>query len=116
MLIVAAALFALAALAGLAMATIHFRQDRNPPGWLAGVHGLAAASALLILLWAVLVQGGAAVLVAWAFGLFAVAALGGFFLVSFHVRSKRLPGAGVVVHALVAVTAFGLLLAGILGG
>jgi len=113
MLIIAAALFAAAALGGLAMAYIHFRKDRNPPGWLAALHGLAAASGLLILLW--VVMQGAGGLVAWAFALFALAAFGGFFLVSFHLRSRRLPGAGVVAHALMAVTAFGLLLVGIAG-
>jgi hypothetical protein len=114
MLIVATALFAIAALGGLAMAFIHFRRDRNPPGWLATLHGLAAAAALLILLWVVAFSGGVG-LIAWAFLLFAVSALVGFFLVSFHLRKRRLPGAGVLAHALVAVAAFGLLLAGIAG-
>ncbi|HEX5091691.1 MAG TPA: hypothetical protein VFV84_03275 [Burkholderiales bacterium] len=114
MLIVAAALFALAALGGLAMAFIHFRKDRNPPGALAAVHGAAAAAALLILLWAVVQAGGGAA-VSWALGLLAVAALGGFFLVSFHLRGRRLPSAGVVVHALAAVAGFVLLLLAIAG-
>lgn len=114
MLIVAAVLFALAAVGGLAMAFIHFKQDRNPPGALAAVHGVAAATALVILLWAV-VQTGAGGAVAWALGLFVAAALGGFFLVSFHVRKQRLPSPVVVIHALVAVAAFLLLLGGIFG-
>jgi len=114
MLIVAAVLFALAAVGGLAMAFIHFKRDRNPPGALAAVHGVAAATALVILLWAV-VQTGAGGAVAWALGLFVVAALGGFFLVSFHVRKRRLPSPVVVIHALVAVAAFLLLLGGIFG-
>ena len=53
-------------------------------------------------------------LVAWALGLFVVAALGGFFLVSYHLRGQRLPSPVVVIHALVAVAAFLLLLAGIM--
>ncbi len=114
MLIVAAVLFALAAVGGLAMAFIHFKHDRNPPGALAAVHGVAAATALVILLWAV-VQTGAGGAVAWALGLFVAAALGGFFLVSFHVRKQRLPSPVVVIHALVAVAAFLLLLGGIFG-
>jgi len=114
MLIVAAVLFALAAVGGLAMAFIHFKRDRNPPGALAAVHGVAAATALVILLWAV-VQTGAGGAVAWALGLFVAAALGGFFLVSFHVRKQRLPSPVVVIHALVAVAAFLLLLGGIFG-
>jgi hypothetical protein len=73
-----------------------------------------AATALLILIWGV-VQSGGSVLLYWALGLFVAAALGGFFLVSFHVRRQRLPSAVVVVHALVAVSAFLLLLAGMAG-
>jgi glucose uptake protein GlcU len=110
MLIAAAVLFAIAALGGLTMAYIHFKQDRNPPGALAALHGVAAATALVILLWAV-VQTSAGGAVAWSLGLFVVAALGGFFLVSHHIRKRRLPSPVVVVHALAAVAAFVLLLA-----
>jgi hypothetical protein len=109
MLIAAAVLFAIAALGGLALAFIHFKQDRNPPGALAALHGVLAATALVILLWAV-VQTSAGGALAWALGLFVVAALGGFFLVSFHIRKQRLPSPAVVVHALVAVAGFLLLL------
>ena len=113
MLIVAALLFAIAAVGGLAMAYIHFKQDRNPPGAIAALHGILAATALLILIWAV-VQSGATSSVAWALRLLVVAALGGFFLVSYHLRGQRLPSPVVVIHALVAVAGFLLLLAGIM--
>jgi len=113
MLNVAALLFAIAAVGGLAMAYIHFKQDRNPPGAIAALHGILAATALLILIWAV-VQSGATTSIAWALGLFVVAALGGFFLFSYHLRGQRLPSPVVVIHALVAVAAFLLLLAGIM--
>lgn len=109
---VAAILFAIAAVGGLVMAYVHFKRDRNPPGALAALHGVLAATALLILIWGV-VQLGAGTALAWALGLFVVAALGGFFLVSFHLRQKRLPSPVVVIHALVAVIAFVLLLGGI---
>jgi len=113
MLVVAAVLFAIAAVGGLFMAYIHFKQNRNPPGAIAALHGLLAATALLVLIWAVL-QSGATSFIAWALGLFVVTALGGFFLVSFHLRKLRLPSPVVVIHALVAVAAFLLLLAGIM--
>jgi len=90
MLIIAAVLFAIAALGGGAMAYVHFKQDKNPPIPLAVLHGLLAATALVILILAV-VQLGATTVTAWATGLFVVAALGGFFLVSYHVRGRRLP-------------------------
>jgi len=112
MLIVAALLFAIAAVGGLAMAYIHFKQGRNPPGAVAALHGILAATALLTLIWAV-IQSGATSAVAWALGLFVAAALGGLFLASYHVRGQRLPSPVVVIHALVAVAAFLLLLAGI---
>ena len=115
MLVFAATLFAVAALGGVVMAYIHFRKDRNPPGWLAVLHGLASASAVLALMWVVAFSGRVG-LVGWALILFLLAALGGFFLASFHLRRRRLPGSWVVVHALVAVGAFGLLLAGMIAG
>lgn len=112
MLTVAAVLFAIAALGGLTMAYIHFKQNRNPPGALAALHGILGASGLLVLLWAVM-QSGAAGAIAWALGLFVAAALGGFYLVSFHIRGLRLPSPVVLIHGAVAVVAFLLLLAGI---
>jgi len=112
MLIIAAVLFAIAAIGGAAMAYVHFKQDKNPPIPLAVLHGLLAATALVILILAV-VQLGATTVTAWATGLFVVAALGGFFLVSYHVRGRRLPSPVVVIHALVAVVAFLLLVVGV---
>lgn len=112
MLGVAAILFAIAAVGGLTMAYIHFKQDKNPPGALAALHGVLAATALVILLWGV-VQMHASGMLVWALGLFVVAALGGFFLVSFHLRRQRLPSPVIVIHALVAVLAFLLLLIGL---
>ncbi|MBI3896967.1 MAG: hypothetical protein HY308_01565 [Gammaproteobacteria bacterium] len=114
MLTIAAVLFAVAALGGLVMAYIHFKHDRNPPGALAALHGIVGATALVILLIAVATTGAGG-RAAWALGLFVAAALGGFYLVSFHVRKRRLPSQVVVIHALVAVVAFALLLAAIVG-
>jgi hypothetical protein len=45
-----------------------------------------------------------------ALGLFAVAALGGFVLFSFHLRKEQLPTGIIMVHALVAIAAFLILL------
>jgi len=112
MLIAAAVLFAVAALGGLTMAYIYFKKDRNPPVALAVLHGVLAATALVILMRVVL-QASHGGPVAWALGLFTVAALGGFFLFSYHIRGQRLPSRVVVIHAAVAVAAFVVLLAGI---
>jgi hypothetical protein len=114
MLKLAALLFAVAALGGLTMAYIHFKKDRNPPAGLAVLHGVFGAGALVLLLFYVVQAGMAVSVLNWALGLFVLAALGGFFLVSFHLRGKRLPSPVLVIHALVAVAAFLLLLSALL--
>ena len=98
-------LFAVAAAAGLTMAIMHFRGFSPPKPVLAVLHGLFAASALVVLLLA-LIKTGFSGKPAIAAGLLVVAALGGFGLLSWHARKQRLPSALVVVHALVAVAGF----------
>jgi hypothetical protein len=103
-------LFALAAVAGLTMAVMHFRKVSPPRPALAVLHGLFAASGLVVLLLAVIKVGmhGAPAI---ALGLLVVAALGGFGLLSFHLRGRALPSGLVVGHALLAVAGFATLLA-----
>lgn len=107
-------LFAVAALAGATMAVLHFRGRAAPPVVLAVLHGLLAASGLVVLALAVL-RSGAGGAPAAALGLFLLAALGGFGLLSFHLRRRRLPNALVLGHGLLAVAGFLLLLAAFLG-
>jgi len=103
-------LFAIAALAGLTMAVMHFRKSTPPLAVLAVLHGGFAASGLIVLLLALLKVGmhGAPGL---ALGFLAAAALGGFALLSFHVRGRALPSGLLVGHALLAVAGFVTLLA-----
>jgi len=108
-------LFGLAALGGLAMAIQRFRGAPHPPLPLALVHGAAAAAGLVVLILAV-AGAGAPSLAKTALVVFLIAALGGFFLLSIHLRKQPLPIPVVVVHALVAVTGFVLLLVATLGG
>ena len=103
------ALFAVAAVAGLTMAIMHFRGTSPPKTVLAVLHGLFAASGLIVLLLA-LIKTGFGGKPGIAFGLLVAAALGGFVLVSSHVQQKRLPSGLVVGHALLAVTGFVILL------
>ncbi len=103
------ALFAVAAVAGLTMAIMHFRGTSPPRPVLAALHGLFAASGLVVLLLA-LIKAGFSGRPGIAFGLLAVAALGGFGLLSFHLKGQRLPSALVVGHALLAVAGFVTLL------
>ena len=110
----AAVVFAVAAVGGLVLAIQHFKRAAlSMP--LALVHGAAGALGLVLLILGVM--GGSGVANAGlALLLFVVAALGGFFLFSHHLRGKPLPTGVVVIHALVAVTAFLILLTGLLGG
>lgn len=108
----AAVLFALGAVAGLTMAVMSF-QGKSLPVPLAALHGLFGASGLVLLIIGVLagLGGGTARI---ALGILIVAALGGFYLLTFHLKKARHPRAVIVVHALVAVTGFLTLVTAIL--
>ena len=112
-LYVALVLFAVAAVVGLYMATRVFGGQLAP--WLAGVLHAAAGAAGLIVLAIGYLNGGLPQMAAIALGVLVIAALGGFFLGSFHLRKQVAPKAVVVIHALVAVTGFGILAATALG-
>lgn len=108
MLTVATILFAVAALGGLVLASLHFAGKPLPLA-LAVVHGLLAATALILFIISA-ATATASTLTVVSIALFVVAALGGIVLISFHLRGRRLPSTLVVIHALVAVAAFVLLL------
>jgi hypothetical protein len=115
MLQTSSALFAIAALGGIAMAVIRFGGKPHPPSWLAMVHGFLAAAGLTLLAYAV-VAASVPTLAVVALVLIAVAALGGIVLnLHFHLREVALPIWLVVVHALVAVLGFAALLMAALG-
>jgi hypothetical protein len=103
-------IFAVAALAGLTMAVMHFRKATPPLPVLAVLHGGFAASGLIVLLLA-LVKVGLHGAPGLALGLLVAAALGGFGLLSFHLRGRALPSGLVVGHALLAVAGFATLVA-----
>jgi hypothetical protein len=112
MLTTAAVIFAVAAVGGAILAIRHF-QNKPLPLPLAFIHGLLAASGLAVLLIAIvsLDTPGSVTTAAILFG---AAALGGFVLVSFHMRGKRHPSALILLHGGLAVTAFLILLSAIL--
>lgn len=106
-------LFLVAAVFGLYMAARIFRGVLPP--WAAVIlHGLLAASGLLVLLWALLTGVSSAGLLVAA-GLLVIAALGGFVMLSFQLRKALPPKALVVVHALAAVIGVVCLLGNALG-
>ncbi|KRD34830.1 hypothetical protein ASE35_08870 [Lysobacter sp. Root916] len=109
MLQTATILLAITALGGLLMAIIRFSRKRNPPAWLAMLHGLLAASGLTLLAYAVctLTVPSSAVL---ALALFLLAAAGGAVMsLAYKWRQRLLPAWLVVGHATAAVTALALL-------
>jgi hypothetical protein len=97
-------LFAVAALGGLTLAVLRFRNQPLPMP-LALIHGAVAAIALVMLLVLALGPNGTRI-ERIALGGFVVAALGGFFLFSYHIRKRPLPIGVVVIHGLVAVASF----------
>jgi len=108
MLIYALFAFGVAAVGGLILAASVLR-GRLAPWALSLVHAALGATGLVLTLLAVL--GGAGGYVPIALGVLVVAALGGFFLASFHLRQAPGPKPIVVIHASVAVLGF-LMLAG----
>ncbi len=112
MLFLSVILFAVAALGGLVLGILGFRQ-RDLPMWLSLIHGAVAAGGLITLILGA-VQGNAGLLPIISLILFLIAALGGFVLFFYHLRQKPHPKGLIVIHALAAVIAFILLLIGIL--
>lgn len=111
----AAVLLAIAAIGGAVMAVIRFSGKPHPPTWLAMVHGLIAAAALTLLLYAYFTVGLPA-LAAAALVLFVLAAIGGAVLnLNYHWKLLPLPKWLVLVHAAIAVVGFLLLLVAVLG-
>ena len=111
----AVVLIAFGAVIGLTMAVQHFKGRTPPSPALAALHGVLVGSGVIVLLLAVREAGfgGAA---AWALLLFGVAALGGLYLLSHHLRHRALPNGVVVVHGLVAAVAFLILLTAVFLG
>ena len=95
-----------AALSGLVMAVGIFRRAKL---WvpLAVGHGVLAATALVMALLVAIATGGAAI--NYGVSALVLAALGGIFLLSFHLRGKPHPWVVVVLHALLAVGGVGCL-------
>ena len=104
--------FAIAAVGGAFMAIEHFRGEAIPD-FVALLHGIFAASGLCLLA-VVVIRSETFGLVGIALVAFLIAAVGGFVLLSFHLRRRRHPGGLVVVHGLVALVAFGILVASLL--
>ena len=103
-------IFIAAALGGVLMAVIRFGSGRNPPAWLAFLHGLLAAAGLTLLLYAAFV-GSLPATVKIAIVLLVVAAAGGAVLnLVYHWKQVPIPKGLTVGHILLAVAGVALLL------
>lgn len=97
-------IFTIAAIGGLILATNVLR-NKFAPWAISLAHAALGAAGLVILIVMVLQGAGTSRLLA-ALGLLIIAALGGFFLASLHLRRKIAPKAVVGLHAGIAVVGF----------
>ena len=105
----AAALLTVAALGGIVMGIIRLFQNRNPPSWLAMLHGLLAASGLTLIFYASL-AAGISQLGNIGLALLVLAALGGAALnQNYQWKAVLLPRGLLIGHALCAVAGFALI-------
>jgi hypothetical protein len=112
MLTIAVLIFAIGAVGGLVLANSVLR-GRLAPWALSLLHAALGATGLVLT--AIVVLGGStdvAKIIPIALIILVVAALGGFFLASFHARKATPPKAAVVAHAGIAVVGFVLLAGG----
>jgi hypothetical protein len=100
------------AVGGAIMAIVHLRGS-NPPLPLAIIHGIATVAGVGVVIVAILLGFGTPRSTT-ALGLFVVAALGGLYLFSLHLRGKRLVTPVVLIHGVVAVAGLLVLLVGAL--
>ena len=107
MLSLAVIVFAIAAVGGLILA-LHVLRDRFAPWSLSILHALLGATGLVLGLLAVVGDEGGS-LILGSLLVLVVAALGGFFVASFHLRKRLPPKAIVILHALLAIVGVGLL-------
>ncbi len=105
MLVNALIVFAIAALGGLTLAGVYVLQERLAPWALSLLHAALGAIGLLLFIYAALTTGIPEAALA-ALVILLIAALGGFYLASIHLRGKVAEKSIVFVHAGVAVIGF----------
>lgn len=113
MLLYSIIIFAVAAVGGVVLAS-KVLTGKFAPWALSIVHALLGAVGLILLASEVVLGTGAGRLTA-ALALLVVAALGGFYLASLHLRRQIAPQGIVFIHASVAVVGFLTLLTVLLG-
>jgi hypothetical protein len=114
MLVYALVVFAIAALGGLTLAGVYVLRGRLAPWALSLLHAALGAAGLLILIYTAVTAGLSGAALA-ALVIFVIAALGGFYLASIHLRGQVAPRKLVLVHASAAVIGFLTLLGAVAG-
>jgi hypothetical protein len=105
--------FAVAALGGLTLAAVYVLQGRLASWPLSLLHAALGAIGLLLLIYAAMTTGLPGTALA-ALVILAIAALGGFYLASIHLRGEVARKPIVFIHAGVAVIGFLALLGAVL--
>lgn len=101
-------LFAIAAAGGLTLIVMKFSGKGLPWPLVIG-HGLFAASGLIALIINVF-HDTQIFLMNLSLGLFLIVAIGGFTVLSFHLRKKKQPNSLILIHGAAAVISFILLI------
>lgn len=114
MLRAAVLLLAVTAAGGALMAMIRFGGADRPPSALTMLHGVLAAGALALILYAAVAFGIPALAVAGTAILLVAALVGTVINLMFHSKMLPLPKPAVLAHGAGALAGFGLLLAAIL--
>jgi hypothetical protein len=104
MLTYSVVIFAIAAVGGLILAS-KVLTGKLAPWALSIIHALLGATGLILLAMAAM-AGAKDGRVTAALAILVIAALGGFYLASYHLRGKIAPKGVVIIHAGVAVAGF----------
>jgi hypothetical protein len=115
MMTTAVVLLALAAIGGLVMAMLRFHGAERPPTVFLMGHGVLAAAALTLLIYAAATVGLPPIAMLATAILVVVAGVGAALNLMYHSKMLPIPKAPIVVHGVVAVAGFVLLVMAVLG-
>ena len=106
----AAVLLGIAAIGGLVMAVVRFRGAERPPTFVLMAHGVLAAAALTLLIYAAATVGLPGLATASTVIFVVVAIVGAWLNLNYHSKMLAIPKTPIVVHGLAAVAGYVLLL------
>lgn len=110
LLVAVVVVFTIGALGGIAMAAMRLGTGRNPPAWLAMLHGMLGAAGLTLLAFAMFTDGLPSNAMLGGV-LILLAAIGGVVMnLGYHWHGRLLPKGLLIGHALLAVAGYVLLL------